>query len=660
MAEYVSLYNTPIACILGIFPIPYERMIDLSRLNEQQQKAVTTVSGPVLVLAGPGSGKTAVLVYRIAYLIDQGVKPEHILAVTFTNKAAKEMKERIQAMVESSGLALSGLTMGTFHRVCALLLRHHAGLLGYLPSFVIYDRQDQLTLLKRLWSMLGVNNASLTPGYVLDRISRAKSELASPQEYRSRAQNEWEGLIATLYEHYQEELHKANAFDFDDLIMKTVELFEEHPSILAMYQQKFQYILVDEFQDTNVAQARLVKLLASAHRNICVVGDDAQGIYSFRSADFRNILMFEKEYPDARVIKLEQNYRSTQIIVQAASKLIAYNEWRVPKELWTENPSGTPIAIVETANEKSEAEFVVAMIRQLGLPLEEYAIFFRTNTQSRPIEEALIREGVSYRTVGLIRFYERKEVKDIIAYLRILENPGDTVSMQRIINVPKRGLTKESFKRIAPYQRSLLESGQIPEELKEKLTKNAVLQLGKFLALYQEFEEALVTMSLAEFVGFLLDQTEYRKVVKKSDNVEERESVLEELISLALEYKDKAKDQLSAFLERTALFSAEDSEQGEGVSLMTVHAAKGLEFPVVFITGLEYGVFPHYKSLLNPSDLEEERRLAYVAITRAKEQVFLTYARMRRIYGRAQANPPSNFLEEIPEELTIRQEWEAE
>lgn len=629
--------------------------LDLSHLNPEQKRAVTTIKGPVLVLAGPGSGKTSVLMHRIAYLISQGISASRILAVTFTNKAAREMNERITYLLHNELSLLAGLSMGTFHRMCARILRQEAKRAGFASNFIIYDHQDQLSLLKRIWKTLGVQTPSLTPGYVLEKVSRAKSELVWPQEYASRAENEWEGLIAQLYAHYQDELQKANAFDFDDLIGRTVMMFKTHPAILARYQEKFLHILVDEFQDTNVAQARLIKLLAAKHNNICVVGDDAQGIYSFRAADFRNILLFEKDYPNAAIIKLEQNYRSTKIIIRAAQQLITHNQWRAQKELWTANAQGVPISIIETQDENDEARFIVKRIKKLNIPHRQIAIFFRINTQSRPLEEALIKESVPYRTVGLIRFYDRKEVKDILAYLRILENAGDTVSLSRIINVPSRGLGKDSFKKIAPYQRELLELGLIPKELREKITDRSARHLANFLHLYIGLQEKRPLVSLSAFIELLISKTGYDAHLKKDGAAQERQETLQELLTLANECTANAKNDLAEFLERAALYSKEDQEQGEGITLTTVHAAKGLEFRAVFITGLEYGVFPHYKSLLNDQDLEEERRLAYVAITRAKEHLFLTYARIRRLYGRTQANPPSNFLDEIPEELVVKE-----
>ncbi|MBI3273935.1 MAG: UvrD-helicase domain-containing protein [Candidatus Colwellbacteria bacterium] len=920
--------------------------MNLSTLNPRQKEAVTHRFGPLLIIAGPGSGKTRVIAYRIAYLISQGVKPEHILAVTFTNKAAQEMRERLRSF-RLLGSSFQGVTMGTFHSICARILRREAKKLGFSANFIIYDAKDQLSLLKRIWSSLGITNTALTPSWVLGQISRAKSELVSPQKLASNAQNKWESLIAQLYSHYQEELIKANAFDFDDLIMKAVELFNDHPATLELYQDQWRHILTDEFQDVNTAQYQLIKLLAMKNRNLCVVGDDAQcvlpdtqittdrgiktiatlsnqdsviaaaghsktclakilevkkftyngpivkvttntnkvlrltpnhivftrlpllenshyvylmyrrdkgfrvgiakgarwgprekpqiglivrnnqekadkvwilkicnervtamywefyysfyygiptvvfdtggrnmrisqelinelyknidaedrarklmedeliywrleiaslkyhrieeiaeklktsialevevvrsagltknkrlffqpaahlregmllavlsnrevreeaiikveierykgyvydldvenvhnyiannivvhnSIYGFRAADFRNILNFERDWPDAKVVKLEQNYRSTQTILKAASSLIAYNEWRTQKNLWTKRDKGNPISIVQLEDEKEEADFIVKKLARVGPP-HHSAIFFRLNAQSRPIEEALIRSGIPYRTVGLTRFYERKEVKDILAYLRLFENPQDTVSMSRIINVPRRGLGKDAFKKIAPYQKELLLAGVIPKELSDKLGNSTKKSLERFLLLWQELKKESEKQSLRSFIQHLRKKIGYDSLIEQSKDPEEKEEILLELEGIASEFTLPAKEALSHFLERASLFAAQSYEKGEGVSLMTVHAAKGLEWPVVFIAGLEYGVFPHYKSLSSQAALEEERRLAYVAITRAKERIFLTYARVRRLYGRVQANPPSNFLEEIPAELTVR------
>lgn len=633
--------------------------LDLSSLNPQQREAVTFTGGPLLVLSGPGSGKTRVLAYRIAYLVSQGVDPNRILALTFTNKAAKEMRERVSLLLSSDSREDQTLprylTMGTFHSVSARILRVVGKNAGIPPNFIIYDHHDLLTLVKRIWNSLGIDQAGLTPGYLLEKISRAKSRLVSPDQYISEAQSGWHHIVGQVYRHYEEELEKARAFDFDDLIMKTVAVFEGHPAILAQWQKKFHHILVDEFQDTDLGQARLITLLAKTHSNICAVGDDAQGIYGFRAADFRNILTFHTSWPGAKVVKLEQNYRSTKVILQAASSLISHNLKRAHKDLWTANEKGTTIRVFRGRDEQDEADYIARSVTALSIPLSEAAVLFRVNAQSRPIEEAFIRKGIPYRTVGLIRFYDRKEIKDILAYLRIFENPADTVSFARIINVPRRGIGKESIRRITPYQERLLSLCEIPDELAEKLDKRGLANLKRFLSLYASAKEELSRRPLSGFIEFLLGRLEYRKTFEKSEEREERENVLQEFIGIAGQFEGNGDETLRDFLERAMLYSEEHREEGNGVTLTTMHAAKGLEFSAVCITGFEYGIFPHYKSLLDEDALEEERRLCYVALTRAKKYLFLTYARRRTLYGRTQANPPSNFLEEIPEELLERE-----
>lgn len=629
--------------------------MNLSTLNPQQRKAVTTTEGPLLILAGPGSGKTRILAWRIIYLLLKGIYPEHILAVTFTNKAAREMRDRIVQLAQTHTLdRASFLTMGTFHSLCVRILKKEGKMIEGGQNFTIYDRADQISLMKRVWKTLGIKDSSLTPAGALEKISRAKSELRDEKEFLSGAGGAWERLIAQLYQYYQNELRQANARDFDDLIMDTVRLFEEHPKVLERYQETFRYILVDEFQDTNVAQARLSYLLAKKYGNICVVGDEAQGIYSFRSADFRNILTFEKTYPQAVVIKLEQNYRSTKTIVEAAQSLISYNEWRAQKELWTKNKSGRSITIAECKTERDEALFIAKEAKRLRYPFSQQAVFFRVNSQSRPLEEALIQASIPYRTVGLTRFYDRKEVKDVLAYLRILANPHDTVSLSRIINVPPRGLGKDTAKKLAPYQGALFEKGVIPKELTQRISPQTTKNLLRFLSLYKRLRTKLNTLELAPFIEFLIRETGYQKRIDGGASPEESNEIVQECVGIAAQFNMPAKEALESFLERASLYSNEDLEEGEGISLMTVHAAKGLEFRCVFVTGLEYGIFPHYKSLANQNDLEEERRLCYVAITRAKERLFLSYARQRSLYGNIQANPPSNFLDEIPEALTTR------
>lgn len=634
--------------------------MNISSLNPQQQKAITHINGPLLILAGPGAGKTAVLSHRIAHILSCGVKPEHILAITFTNKAANEMRERVAQIIigiKSRSVEFANhprVTMGTFHSIGARMLRSLGPKIKIPSNFTIYDRKDQLSLLKRVWSMLNIDRANFTPAYALQKISRLKSDLVSPERCASSAENSWSELLAEVYRRYEEELRKAQACDFDDLIVKPLSILQKDSQALAFWQDMFRYILVDEFQDTDASQARLINLLANKHKNICVVGDDAQGIYGFRAADFRNILNFQKEWPSAVVVKLEQNYRSTKVIVSAAQRLISHNKHRAQKELWTENGEGEPIHILEARDEQDEARIVVDLCNKLQLPFSQTAVLFRINAQARALEEVLIRNNIPYRTVGLIRFYERKEIKDILSYLALFENPSDVVSFMRIINVPRRGLGKESVKRIAPYREELLRNFIIPDELKEKLASLAIKRLGGFIALYKNLNKEYEHTSLPEFITLLIDKIAYARVAEKSIHPEETENSILELLGVAGEFEGTAKKALGAFLERATLYSKEYHDERKGITLTTIHAAKGLEFSTVFITGLEYGVFPHYKSLLNEDELEEERRLCYVAITRAKHRLFLLYARRRNLYGNIQANPPSNFLDELPAELTVR------
>ncbi len=621
----------------------------LKNLNPRQKEAVTTVKGPILILAGPGSGKTRVLTHRLAYLINNGISPSNILAVTFTNKAADEMKSRIRNLVGK----LSNLPfIGTFHSFGLRLLRNEINKLGYKKTFVIYDEDDQISLIKQIIQSLEINKDQFPAKKVSSTISALKSEYIDAISYEKKAREYYEKTISKIYSEYQKELKKKNALDFDDLIMLAVKIFEEFPEILKKYQEKFKYILVDEYQDTDPIQYRLIKLLSSRYKNLCVVGDDAQSIYSFRNADFRNILNFEKDYPRAKVITLDQNYRSTQNILDAASKVISKNVYQKPKNLWTENPTGPLISIVETWNEKSEAEFIVERIKEFskqGYKLNNFAVFYRTNAQSRAIEEALIRHHIPYKLIGAIRFYQRKEIKDLVSYLKfILTN--DPISLERIINVPPRGIGKITFEKI-------LKLGP------EKATKEKS-EINEFYKLIKECKKMANREPLSQVLKFILRQTKYRDFLKKTygDNIlqagipedEVRWQNLEELISVSADYdKIKPPQGLIEFLEKTSLLSDADeiNEKKEVVHLMTLHTAKGLEFPIIFIIGCEEGILPHSRSLINPLDIEEERRLFYVGITRSKIHLHLILSRLRTNWGMKEANPPSRFLTEIPEEL---------
>jgi DNA helicase-2/ATP-dependent DNA helicase PcrA len=628
----------------------------LKSLNPRQKEAVEATEGPLLILAGPGSGKTRVLTHRLAYLIKKEVPAKYILAVTFTNKAADEMKKRVIKLLGQVSLPF----IGTFHSFCLKILRNEIDKLGYKRSFVIYDEEDQQKLIRQAMENLDINKEQFQPKKVGSIISALKSELIDCQTYEKTAQEYFEKTISKIYRAYQESLKENNALDFDDLIRFTVKLFEKQPKILKKYQEKFQYILVDEYQDTDPAQYRLVKLLSSKYKNLCVVGDDAQSIYSFRNADFRNILNFEKDYPQAKVVTLDQNYRSTQTILDAASKLISKNIYQKPKHLWTENPPGPLISVIETGDEKGEAELVVEKIREFskqGFNLNDFTVFYRTNAQSRAPEEAFIRQHIPYKLVGAVKFYQRKEIKDIIGYIKFITT-NDLVSLERIINIPPRGIGKITLEKI-------LKKG-LSEVAKEKSEVNSFYQFIK------KIKEIILQKPLSQILKSILKETDYQNYLKKvygdsplkaglpEDEI--RWQNIEELINVSTDYdKIKPPQGLKEFLEKTALLSEADeiNEQKELVHLMTLHTAKGLEFPVVFIIGCEEGILPHSRSLLNPLDLEEERRLFYVGITRSKKHLYLIFSQIRANWGNKEANPPSRFLTEIPEELIEFEEYET-
>jgi DNA helicase-2/ATP-dependent DNA helicase PcrA len=630
----------------------------LINLNPKQQEAVTTINGPVLILAGPGSGKTKVLTHRLAYMVKSGILPQNILAVTFTNKAAGEMKNRMQTLLKDENFIPF---IGTFHSFCLKTLRKEISKLGYKSSFVIYDEDDQLGLVKDIVKKLDINPDQFSAKRALHTISTLKNETIGYKEYENSAQEFFEKTIAKIYRRYQEELKRNNALDFDDLIMFTVKIFEEQPDVLERYQEQYKYIMVDEYQDTDPSQYKLIKLLSSKYKNICVVGDDAQSIYSFRNADFRNILNFEKDYPQAKVVTLDQNYRSTQNILDAASKIISKNVYQKPKNLWTENPSGPLINVVGTWNEKSEAEFIVKKIAELtqqGYKLSDFAIFYRTNAQSRAVEEAFIKNNIPYKLVGAIRFYQRREIKDLVGYLKYISN-GDELSLKRIINTPTRGVGKITVDKI-------LQHGI--EKVSEE--KNEV---GLFYKIIQKAKELALKSPLSKLLKFILKETDYQNYLKKTygDNElqaglsedEARWQNVEELVSVSAEYDNLPPPQgLNEFLEKTALLSDADEIQNNQnvVHLMTLHTAKGLEFPIIFIIGCEEGILPHSRSLLNPLDIEEERRLFYVGITRSKIHLHLIVSQRRTSWGSQEANPPSRFLSEIPEHLIQYEEYQSE
>ena len=631
----------------------------LENLNPAQRQAVEAIEGPVLVVAGPGSGKTRVITQRIAYLIKVvGISPYRILAVTFTNKAAREMKDRVYGMLDKGA---EGLTLGTFHSICARILRQEAEHLGLNNRFVIYDASDQENLVKRAMKELGLDPKQHPPRSILSAISNAKAELIGPDGFISGSY--YEELVKRVYECYQRLLVGSNALDFDDLLMKAVILFRDCPEVLAKYQSRYLHIMVDEFQDTNFVQYKLVSQLAGKYRNICVVGDPDQSIYSWRSADLRNILNFERDYPDAKVVILEQNYRSTQNILKAASNVISSNEQRKEKKLWTENDDGELIRIVEAFNEQEEAQFVVSTIDKLvadgDCSMGDCAVMYRINAQSRALEEALVRYGFPYKLVGAFRFYERREIKDVLSYLRLISNPHDDVSMARIINVPARGIGQRTMNELSAWAGSsgislysALKSISVGEEI--DLASRSVQALNKFVGMLDEIMARSAECDLVELFDIILESTGYRTFILDGSESEERWSNILELRGMASEHADlETPDALSELLEIVALVSSVDNleEEASAITLITLHQAKGLEFPMVFITGMEEGILPHNLSLGDTEQMEEERRLCYVGITRAEKRVFLTHAFRRTLYGASKPNPPSRFLQDISPSL---------
>jgi len=640
----------------------------LDGLNPAQRQAVEIREGPLLIIAGPGSGKTRVITHRVAYLIKVcGVSPRRIMAVTFTNKAAREMAERLERLL---GQTAESLTLGTFHAICAGILRRDGKAIGLDRNFVIYDEEDQLNLIKQSLQELNLDPKQYSPKSIQSAIKYAKSRLLTPLDYAKRAGNYFEEIVQRIYERYQIILTQSQGVDFDDLLMKTVQLFNDHEDILSQYQSRYQHILVDEFQDTNVTQYVLIKQLGGKYRNICVVGDPDQSIYSWRFADLRNILSFEHDYPDASVIYLEQNYRSTKIILDVASSIISANSQRKPKRLWTENAVGVPVTVIETYDENDEAQFVVREIERLTseniVNLSSCAVTYRVNAQSRALEEAFIRYGVPYKLVGGIRFYQRQEIKDIIAYLRVVYNQNDNISLARIINVPARGIGQRTLAEISTWAKK--ESIPLYSALKiaaqkggPVLTPRANYAVTCFVNLVEELISKSHELSLSTLIDELLQMIEYKDYLFNQENGDERWENILELHAVAREYDSlDPRDALAAFLEKISLVSDVDEldERSNAVTLITLHQAKGLEFPVVFITGIEEGLLPHRKSV-DIDEIEEERRLCYVGITRAKERVYLLYAQHRSFFGNSSRTMPSRFLKDIPEELiTHRNSWE--
>jgi len=637
----------------------------LAELNPAQKEAVEAISGPLLILAGPGSGKTRVITHRIAYLTKVcGISPRHILAVTFTNKAARQMESRLHRLARGEA---KDLTIGTFHAFCVRILRRDGRSVNIDPRFVIYDDDDQLSLIKRAIKLAGFDHKQYAPRAVLSAISDAKSKMIFPSDYLIHGGSYFDEVIARSYDCYQKLLDENNALDFDDLLMKTAQLFRSNPGVLSNYQERYRYIQVDEFQDTNQVQYELIKLIGNKYRNICVVGDPDQSIYSWRSADLRNILNFEKDYPEAKIILLEQNYRSTKNILETASYLIAANQQRKPKELWTENVEGEPTTVVETFNEQEEAQFVVnkieSLISQNKVKLGDCAVMYRTNAQSRVLEEAFVRFGTPYKLVAGTRFYERREVKDIIAYLRLIQNPHDSSSLLRIINVPGRGIGQQTVAGLSSYSQSM---GISRYEVLNRIGKNGefsfTAQIKRALTGFFNVIEGLIAESreleLTELFDLVINRSGYRNFLLGQPDGEDRWENVMELRTLAEQYNDlDPAEALTSFLEGIALVSDVDglNENVEAVTLITLHQAKGLEFPVVFIVGMEEGILPHFKSLDEPTQLEEERRLCYVGITRAERRVYLVRAFRRSLMGRSEVNNPSRFLNEIPKHLISRE-----
>jgi DNA helicase-2/ATP-dependent DNA helicase PcrA len=688
-----------------------DKIIELQyrHLNEMQRKAVLTTQGPLLVLAGAGSGKTTVLVNRIAHLLKFGCAygsdyvpkdltlqdiaymeeyidrcqdsgaviplperlfallryrvafPGSILAITFTNKAAKEMKERIVQLV---GEAAYDIWVSTFHSTCVRILRREIDKIGYSRNFVIYDDSDQLTVVKDCIKELNLNEKYYDPKEIRNLISRLKDQMEGPREYMDGVRGQFrEENIGRIYQLYETKLKKNNALDFGDLINKTVELFRLRPDVLDYYQKKFQYILVDEYQDTNMAQYMLIKMLSEFHGNVCAVGDDDQAIYGWRGADIRNILEFERDFPSATVIKLEENYRSSQTILDAANSVIQNNRGRKPKRLWTQRKQGDKVRIYQAYDEHDEADFICRQIKDLmqqeGRKAGEFAVLYRVNAQSRVLEEAMIKYGIPYRIYKGLRFYDRKEIKDVIAYLRVIVNPADDVSLKRIINVPKRGIgpaTIEALERAAAEMEESIFGVAIDLDKNGVLSGRAAASVKAFVDLIMRLIALKDTMGIVDFVHTVLEETGYRSELEREGTMDAlaRLENIKEFISAATEFEEANQGaNLVDFLENIALVSDVDQvgEDESAVVLMTLHSAKGLEFPVVFMAGLEEGLFPLARSVDNPDELEEERRLCYVGLTRAKQRLYLSYARNRTLYGSSMLSMPSRFISEIPEEL---------
>jgi DNA helicase II / ATP-dependent DNA helicase PcrA len=634
----------------------------LADLNPAQREAVLATEGPLLVVAGAGSGKTRVLTYRVAHLINAcGVKPNEILAITFTNKAAGEMRERLEDLL---GPVARAIWILTFHAACGRILRREAPRLGYRSNFTIYDQADQVRLTKACLEELERDPKRFVPRGIHAQISAAKNQLVTPQEYAERVASFYDQTVAEVYDLYQRRLFASNAVDFDDLLMLTVQVLERFPEARERWQKAFRYVLVDEYQDTNHAQYRLLQLLAQKHRNVCAVGDPDQSIYAFRGADIRNILEFERDFGETRTIALEQNYRSTNTILEAANHVIANNRERKPKNLWSDLGEGEPVRVLEVEDEHAEARFVAAEIALLveeGYNGSEIAVFYRTNAQSRVLEDVLVRQGIAYQVIGGPRFYERAEVKDVIAYLQVIDNPYDAVSLQRIANRPRRGIGDATLARLQSYADA---HGISPWEALEHAEEagvgaaplRAVQQLHTLL---QSLQAGALELEVPEVLERVLERSGYLESLRAERTIEAQGRVenLQELVGVAQEYQATSPEpSLSGFLQEISLYSDQDAIRGEQslVTLMTLHNAKGLEFRAVFMIGMEEGIFPHSRAL-EEQGIEEERRLAYVGMTRARERLTLTHASARSLYGRRSYNLPSQFLDELPQDRIERQ-----
>ncbi|MFN3651036.1 MAG: ATP-dependent helicase [Armatimonadota bacterium] len=630
----------------------------LQSLNPVQQEAARHESGPLLILAGAGSGKTRVLTHRVAHLLELGVPAHKILAVTFTNKAATEMKERISRLV---GPAAASCWIGTFHAICARVLRQDGEAIGLPRDFTVFDDGDQLALIKEVMDELSIDTETYKPRQLLSQISRAKEELLGPAEFGRFAKGAEEKTAARVYERYQRKLNQNHGVDFDDLILETVRLLQSRPEVREYYQQRFQHVMIDEYQDINRVQYELVKLLAAAHRNLCVVGDDDQSVYGWRGADVRFILAFEQDYPEAKVLKLEQNYRSTQLILDAAFHVVKLNRGRREKRLWTSNPAGEPLVLFGADDEMDEARFVASTVEQavdgVNARYGDFACLYRTNAQSRVLEDVFKRRRIPYRLVGTVRFYDRKEVKDLIAYLRLIQNPADSLSLRRVVNSPPRSIGEKSMERLANFadqhEISLFEAMGRAGEV-EGLTPRARAALGEFTRVVRTLAGYKEQLSVTALLSELINQTGYLRILREEKSLESlaRAENVEEFVNVAKEFDEQIGGGIVQFLEQMALMSDVDTlkEGADSVVLMTLHAAKGLEFPYVFMCGMEEDVFPHARARESEKEMQEERRLCYVGITRAQRRLHLTHARRRTVFGQTRYQRPSRFIREIPEE----------